>query len=172
MKGQSEIVTFVLLFLIGLLLFAAAIAWSGGIFQKNVDIGKTTVAENFIGEVDSSIQSVIKNGGSRTIDYRVSGTIELTDAGYNDAIEIKTSMTANIPRYWINITRPGSLGTIREMLDGTVLRIQLSYPEQDNYAIDLFTDGPKAAQPERITIEKNDTFIDNGKTIIRIKLTF
>lgn len=172
MKAQSEIVTFVLLFLIGLVLFATTIAWSGGIFQRNVDLGRVTTAENFMSSMDSSIQSVIKNGGSQTIAYGAGGTMELMDQGYSDIIEIKMPITAELPKYWINTTKSGALGNIREMLDGTIMRLQLSYPQQDQYIVDLFTDGTKISQPESITIEKNDTFVENGKTIIRIKLTF
>ena len=50
-KGQSEVVTFILLFLVGLALFMASIAWSSGLFQQNVDIGRVATAENFIFEL-------------------------------------------------------------------------------------------------------------------------
>ena len=82
-KGQSEVVTFVLLFLIGLVLFMGAVAWSTGLFQQNVDIGKVTTAENFMYDLDSSIQSVIRHGGNQGIRYGIDGTIEIKDVGYD-----------------------------------------------------------------------------------------
>ena len=171
-KGQSEVVTFVLLFLIGLVLFMGAVAWSTGLFQQNVDIGKVTTAENFMYELDSSIQSVIRHGGNQAINYRIDGTIEIRDVGYEDYIEVKMPVTIDLPRYWINITRADSAGSIREILEGTDLRIQLSYPEKDDYIIDLYTEGAKVAQPDQIFVEKTGTAEDQGKTIISIKVTF
>ena len=119
-KGQSEVVTFILLFLIGLALFMAAISWSSGLFQQNVDAGKVATTENFMFKLDSAIQSVIRHGGSQYVNYDIDGTIELLGSEYNDAIEVKTPVTVSLPRYWINITKPDSLGSIREILEGNI----------------------------------------------------
>ena len=171
-KGQSEVVTFILLFLIGLVLFMAAISWSSGLFQQNVDAGKVATAENFMFELDSSIQSVIRHGGSENVNYNVDGTISLLGSEYNDAIEIQTPVTIALPRYWINITRPDSLGNIREILDGSTLRIELTYPEREDFIVDLYTEGSKVSTPDMILIEKTGVTEDQEKTVIRIKLTF
>ncbi len=175
MKGQSEIVTFVLLFLIGVILFVSAVAWSGNLFERNVDLAKITSAENFMTNLDKEIQSIIKFGGQKTINYNIDGTIELIE-GDPDKIEIKTPANVVVPDYWINISSSESHGVIQEMLDGNIFRIHLFYPVQDNYGIDLFTEGPRLATPSRIKIEKEGTItriIDNEDYIfVRVKITF
>ncbi|MBR9682411.1 MAG: hypothetical protein GOV02_01935 [Candidatus Aenigmarchaeota archaeon] len=150
----------------------AAISWSSGIFQQNVDSGKVMTAENFMFELDSSIQSVIRHGGSESINYNIDGTIGLLGSEYNDAIEVKTPVTIGLPNYWINITRTDSLGSIREILDGNILRIELTYPERNDYIVDMYTEGSKVSTPDIIIIEKTGITEYQGKTVIRIKLTF
>ncbi|MFQ6056854.1 MAG: hypothetical protein ACE5J3_12835, partial [Methanosarcinales archaeon] len=59
MKGQSEIIVFILLFLIGFILFSSSVLWSRGIFQRNVDIGKINAAENFMKNLDEKIKNII-----------------------------------------------------------------------------------------------------------------
>lgn len=174
MRGQSEIVTFVLLFLIGVILFISAVAWSRGLFERNVDLAKITSAENFMENLDKKIQSIIKFGGQETIDYNVDGTIELIE-GSPDNIEIKIPADVVVPRYWVNISSPESSGVIQEMLDGTIFRIRLFYPLGD-YGIDLFTEGPRIATPARVKIEKTDTITktigNTSYSFIKIKVTF
>jgi len=77
MKGQSEIMIFVLLLAIGLMIFMIAIFWGWGIFQQNMDMAKVAAAENFMRKLNDEILSSIKYGGSRSFDYNLDGTIEL-----------------------------------------------------------------------------------------------
>ena len=77
MKGQAEIIIFLLLFIIGVLLFASATVWSRGIFQENVDFTMLESAERFMKDLDSRISDVIKFGGMQEIDYGIGGTIEI-----------------------------------------------------------------------------------------------
>jgi hypothetical protein len=154
MKGQSEIIVFVLLFLIGVILFVSAVAWSSGIFEKNADMLRVTASEKLIQDLDNSIKDVIKFGGSKIIDYTIDGTIELVD---EKTIEMKVPASIELPDYWINITSGSSY--IRERLDGNLLRIQLIYEN-----IELYTEGPRLSKPDSIKIEK-----DLGG---RIRITF
>jgi hypothetical protein len=175
MRGQSEIVTFVLLFLIGVILFISAITWSRGLFDRNIDIAKVTAAENFIENLDKKIQSTVSFGGKESLDYNVDGTIQLIDSN-PDIIEIKTTADVVVPDYWVNISSPGSSSITQEMLDNTIFRIRLFYPPQEEYKIDLFTEGAVLAKPEYVIIERNDTtteIVNNEKiTVIKIKITF
>lgn len=162
-KGQSEIIIFVILFLIAVILFSISLFWGRDIFQKNIDSGKVSSIEGFVKNLDNRIQSTIKFGGEQVIDYRLNAVIQLVDIY---TIEIQEPVKIEMPNYWINITPPNSPTVIREMLDGDVFRIQLYYPPEKN-DIELFTEGPRVANPKTIKIEK--TYVSNK---IRIKLIF
>jgi len=165
MKGQSEILVFVLLFLLSISLFTVAVFWSKDIFQQNVDMTKVSSAEKFMKDIDYSIKSLIKFGGHEEIDYNVDGPIILVD---NKTIEVRVVVPSEIslPKYWNNISSDSSY--IREMLDGDVFRVQLIYPEN----IEFFTEGPTLAKPKLVKIEKNSTDIKNEKVTIKIRITF
>ncbi len=166
MKGQSEIIVFILLFIIGVSLFLAAVLWSRGIFDRNADMAKLNAAESFMTRLDDKIQNVMKFGGRDSIDYNIDATIELIGI---DKIEVRSPVTIEIPREWINISSDGSI--IKEKLEGDLLRVQLYYPE-DEYAVHLFTEGPRIATPQKVVIEKDSTYKDNNRLYVKIRLTF
>lgn len=168
MRGQTEILVFVLLFLLSIGLFTVAVFWSKDIFQQNVDMSKVSAAEKFMKDMDYNIKSLIKLGGYEEIDYKVDGPIILVD---NNTIEVRAIVPSEISlsRYWNNISSDSSY--IREMLDGDVFRIQLIYPENE-YKIEFFTDGPTLAKPKIVRVEKNSTYIENNKLTIKIRVTF
>jgi hypothetical protein len=167
MKGQSEIIVFILLFLIGIALFSAAFVFSTGIFNQNIDIAKVTSAENTMKSLDSKIQSVIGYGGSQTIDYPINENIEVLDS---QTLEIRFPASVEIPRYWINVTTQ-QRSYIREMRDGEMFRIQLVYPGTEDLEVEFFSD-TAISKPSSITIEKASTSTVMGKAIVRIKLIF
>lgn len=173
-KGQSEIVTFVLLFLIGVSLFLSAVVWGRSSMERNADIARIAATESFMKELDNDIQSVAKFGGEMIINYKSDGTILLNDIGSQDTVEIRTEVAGELPKYWVNLTSQESFSLIREKLEGNMFIIQLSYPNKITYGIDLFTQGPYEASPQMVAIEKNSTYIDpaSGKTMMKIEITF
>lgn len=168
MKGQSEILVFVILFLLGISLFIIAILWGKDIFQQNVDMSKSSSAEIFVKDLDYNIKSLIKYGGHEEITYRVDGPITLIG---NNTIEVRTVVPSGIslPKQWKNITSDYSY--IREMVDGDVFRVQLTYPE-DEYKVVFFTDGPVLSKPKTVKIENNYSSFENNKATIKIRITF
>jgi hypothetical protein len=166
MRGQSEILVFVLLFIISIALFVAATSWSRNIFQQNVDVAKIENTEKFMRDLNENIQSIIKFGGSREIRYNIDGTIGLFDS---ETIEVKIPVSIPLPKDWVNISSDNSY-YIQERLEGDTLRIQLKYPEND-YKVELFTDGTTLSNPRYVYVERNQT-TNVGKTVIRIKITF
>jgi len=168
MKAQSEILVFVLLFLLSISLFTITVFWSKDVFQQNIDMTKVSSAEKFVKDIDYAIKSLIKFGGYKEIDYKVDGPITLIDS---KTIEVRTVISSEIslPMYWNNISSDYSY--MREMLDGDVFRIQLIYPE-NGYKINFFSDGPSLAKPKSVKIEKNSTNIENNKLTIKIRITF
>jgi len=166
MRGQSEILIFVLLFLISIALFVAATAWSKSIFQQNVDVARVENTEKFMRDLNENIQSVIKFGGSKEIRYDIDGTIGLVDS---ETIEVKIPVSIPLPKDWVNISSDNSY-YIREVLEGDTLVIQLKYPQTD-YKVELFTDGTTLSNPNYVYVERNRT-TGVGITVIKIKITF
>ena len=102
--------------------------------------------------------------------------VRFIDSGISDVIELRKDVTTKVvPEEPIDITPPGSLGVIKEQMEGSTFKIQLAYPLQDNFAVDFFTDGMTTATPRSIRIEKNSTYNMEigGKTyeVVKIKLT-
>jgi hypothetical protein len=165
MKAQAEIIVFLLLLIIGVILFSSATVWSRGIFQENVDFSRLESTEKFMKDLDNSIANVIKFGGMRELEYNIGGTIELLDPR---TIEVRVPFSLQIQENWINISEGNSY--IMERKDGTDLVLQLVYPEGD-YKVDFFTDNSSLAQPDYLKIEKNSTVFDTPP-MIKIKITF
>ncbi|MBU3905011.1 MAG: hypothetical protein KJ906_02600 [Nanoarchaeota archaeon] len=171
MKGASEVIVFVLLFLIGVSLFLSSVVWSQSLFERNSDMAKLNSVEAFMNQLDSKIQNVMKFGGKDSIDYGINAPIELVGT---NIIEIRTTMTVDIPNEWINIT-VGENSEIREIKEGTILRLQLFYSDDNperSYAIHLETDRPRVATPQKIYIERGNSFKSGEITYNSIKLTF
>jgi hypothetical protein len=168
MKGQSEILVFVLLFLLSIGLFITAIFWSKGIVQNSVEMAKVSSAERNAKDISESIDSIVKFDGYDEVDYSSDGPIVLLN---DNTLELRTTVTTDLslPKSWTTIASEGSI--IREMLEADILRIQLNYPETDKKIV-LFTDGPTLAKPNIIRIEKNATLVENGKQTIKIRITF
>lgn len=176
MRGQSQIVVYVLLLLITLVLVFTAVSWGSGISQSNVDIGRVTAAENWMKSFDASIQSVIRSGGGIRVDYPLGSEISLSDVGLDDTVEVRMPVSLDLPNQWINITSVSGAGLIRERKDGDYVRIQLSYPLRPGFAVDLYTDGPQIATPHTIMIERNSTYTQTvgsaTYTVAKVRIRF
>ena len=168
MKGQSEMIIFLLLFIIGIALFTSATFWSKGIFQQNVDIARVENAEKFMKELNDNILNIIKYGGSQDMEYSVDGTIEINST-HNYILEVKVPVTISLPRQWVVISNDSSY--IQEMLDGDNFRIQVVYP-QSSYKVEFFTEGSRLTRPTYLSLERNLTYASSGMTVIKIKVTF
>ena len=166
MKGQSEMLIFVLLFLIGIALFTSATIWSRSIFQQNIDVARIEKAEKFMKELNDAISNIIKFQGSQEIKYKLDGTIELVD---DETVEVKIPVTISLPTEWVNISSDTSF--IREKLEGRDFRIQLIY-SQSNYKVEFFTEGSTKATPDYVKLERDQTYSNAGTTVIKIKVTF
>jgi len=168
MKAQTELLIFILMFLLSISMFVISVTWSRDVFQQNVGMTEVSLAEKFMKELDYNIKSIIEYGGYKDIDYNIDGPISLMD---NKTLEVRVVVPSvvSVSKDWNTISSEKSY--IREMLDGDVFRIQLNYPDSD-YKIILFTDGPSLARPERLRIEKNSTYVDNDLTTIKIRITF
>ena len=166
MKAQAEIIVFLLIFIIGILLFASATVWSRGIFQENADFTMLESAEKFMKDLDNRISDVIKFGGMQELDYGIGGIIEIYDP---QTIEVRVPLTMQLQNNWLNISEGDSY--IMERKEGTDLVLRLVYSGNDDYDVVFFTDGSSLAQPDYIKIEKNSTDFVSA-SMIKIKITF
>ncbi|MFH1229418.1 MAG: hypothetical protein V1678_03275 [Candidatus Aenigmatarchaeota archaeon] len=166
MIGQSEIMVFVLLLVIGVSLFTSATIWSRDIFQQNVDVARVESAEKFMKDLNEDIQSIVKFGGSRELRYGLEGTIRIADS---QTIEVGVPVTIPLTNSWVTISSDDSY-YIRERLEGDFFKLQLNYTSQD-YRIEFFTDGPTLSTPSIVKVERNQT-TSTGQTVIKIKVTF
>jgi|GEM_PF-2251357 len=93
-RGQSNLISVVLLTLIMVTLVAITYMWGMPLVEKQKDTVKVSDAEKFMKELDDKIQNVIKNGGTQIIDNpKLPGTLKMIDNGINDAIELKFETT-------------------------------------------------------------------------------
>jgi hypothetical protein len=168
MKGQSEILVFILLFLLSISMFVTSVFWSRGIFDRNMDTAKVSSIEKNAKGIDEGLRSVIRFGGMGEADYSVDGPITLVN---DNTLEIRTVIASDmsLPKYWVNLSSGYSY--IRETIEGDILRVQIVYPEGDQ-KVSLFTDGPMLAKPSIVRFEKNATSFENGKQTIKIRITF
>lgn len=190
-KGQSQVVVFILIFLIFTVLVFSTYFWSKSMFERNIDANKLSTAEQFMSGLDSKIQRVAQTGGKEAVDYGLSGTLKLIqgvlpDGTPDDIVEYESATSIELPEQWIclNTANPSKAGSIsdsvsiiRENKIGGVLKIQLFYrlrSDTQGYIVDLFAEGNLIAEKE-ITIERNstETKIIAGKQVFiqKIKLT-
>jgi hypothetical protein len=166
MIGQSEVMVFVLLLIIGVSLFTSATIWSRDIFQQNVDVAKVESAEKFMKDLNDDIQSIVKFGGSRDLRYGMDGTIGIIDG---QTLEVGVPVTIPLTNSWVTVSSDDSY-YIRERLEGDIFKLQLNYTSQD-YGIVFFTDGASLSTPGMVKVERNQT-TSTGRTVIKIKVTF
>jgi hypothetical protein len=166
MRGQNEVLIFVLLFVIGIALFTSATVWSRGIFQQNIDVARVESSEKFMKELNDAVLNIIKFGGSQEMEYNLDGTIELLD---DKTIEVKVPVNLPLSSQWVNISSDTFF--IQEKLEGDMLRIQLNCT-QSNYKVEFFTEGPRLAKPDYLSVERNSTYDASSLTVIKIKITF
>jgi len=152
MKGQSEIIVFILLFMIGTVLFISAVAWSRGMFSTQADAGNLVAIESFIGTLDDKIQNLIEYGGQEEIDYPLNAAIKLTNS---TQVEIYSKLDVAVPAYWVDI-RKTEISTIQERYGGDIFYIRLNY-HPELYDLKLVTKGFTQAVPKRIILEKDDS---------------
>lgn len=164
MKAQNEVLNFIILFIIGLVLFTSAVIWSRGIFQQNVDLSNLESAEKFMKDLNGYVDNIIRFGGSQNLNYALGGPIELVDS---KTIEVKVPIKMSLSKNWINISETNT-SYIQEKTDNSNLRLQLIYPG-DDYSVEFFTEGPSLATPNYVKLERVQT---SDPSDIKIKVTF
>lgn len=83
MKGQSEIIGYVMLFLIGIGLVGTAIIWGIPLIHKKQDAKKMDDIYNFFLLLNEKIKSVAKGGVEETLTFPAEGVATLFPSNYN-----------------------------------------------------------------------------------------
>ena len=95
MKGQSQVVTGVLLVLIMITLVGVTYFWGIPLIQKQKDVVTVSNMERFLKTLNEKIQNVVKNGGTQKISgFDIPGEFELKDDEDRFVLNFKT--TGNI----------------------------------------------------------------------------
>lgn len=187
MKAQTEIIAFVLIFMVSVALIFSAIMWGKPLFEKNIETSSLESAEQFMKELDNKIQSIASKGGKERMDFNLKGTLKLIEgkeAVPDDILEFEAKTNLKLPEKWIllNTANESKVGKatdttsiIREIKLEDVLKIQLFYRLRENYIIDLYVEGNSITSTS-VTIEKTGSSVEsiNGKEVFipKVKLVF
>ena len=94
-KGQSQVVTGVLLLLIMISLVSVTYFWGIPLIQKQKDVVTVSNIERFLKNLNDKIQIVAKNGGTQKITgFDIPGELKLDDE--SDRFELDFKTTGNI----------------------------------------------------------------------------
>ncbi|MFB6075665.1 MAG: hypothetical protein ABEK17_00835 [Candidatus Aenigmatarchaeota archaeon] len=161
MKGQTQIMSAVLLTGIMVGLISVAYIWGGPMIQKQKDIVKLNNMENFMENLNKEIRDVAKNGGTSKLNVDLPGLLRIVNngSGCNNNVdkiilEFETQGTAIEPGTEIvlegedkSVTKPmgNEAGVILEkaekMGDKYRMSIKLFFRElvgqEDSYIINL-----------------------------------
>lgn len=92
MKGQSQVVTGVLLVLIMITLVGVTYFWGIPLIQKQKDVVTVSNMERFLKSLNEKIQDVAKNGGTQKISgFDIPGKFELKDKEDRFVLNFKTT---------------------------------------------------------------------------------
>ncbi|MFB6088832.1 MAG: hypothetical protein ABEK36_03585 [Candidatus Aenigmatarchaeota archaeon] len=79
MKGQTQIMSAVLLTGIMIGLISVAYIWGGPMIQKQKDVVKLDDMESFMRNLDKEIRNVAKNGGTTNLNVNLPGSLKIIE---------------------------------------------------------------------------------------------
>ncbi len=178
MKAQSEVLNFILMFLILIIMIFAAYFWALPIFEDSNDTAKKNIAEHFIRELDSKIQRIAKFGGYETIDYNLDGILQIKENATDRWIEYKTLYKPKFTEKWFYLSgnetfevgQTDTKSIIKERKKGNNLYIELWYRKTGNTKIEIIP--TQKIVTRHIKIEKLKTIAENGINKILVKIDF
>lgn len=114
MKGQTQVVSTIIVVLLILTSVATLLPWSNRVIQKKKDIKSLDDTYNFFLKLDSTIRDVAKNGGEQTLDLDIPGIVNVYPDGmgheYDNSIMFTfQSRASNIASGdWIPLNTPNT----------------------------------------------------------------
>lgn len=177
-KGQTEIVSTTLFFLIAIILLFSVFVWGNSVIGGNSDEARLFASEQFMRNIDDKIQNIAKNGGIETLRMPSGGSIIIAEGGI---IEYGLQGKADMPQEWlyiygsespeVGITEPPSV--IREKKENDRIKIHLYYRNRTGskkYLIFPIISHESSGQ-NMIKIESNGTQIIGDLVLNRVKLS-
>lgn len=79
MKGQTQIMSAVLLTGIMIGLIGIAYVWGGPMIQKQKDVVKLDNMETFMQNLNKEVKSVAKNGGTSKLNVKLPGSLKVVN---------------------------------------------------------------------------------------------
>jgi hypothetical protein len=86
MKGQSQVVSVVLIVALGLASLAFVLPWTFSMIQKKQDMKSLDDAYSFFKSLDETIKDVAKNGGEEFLKIEVPGLLSVYPKSVNDPL--------------------------------------------------------------------------------------
>ena len=182
MRGQGDILVFLLLSLIGLVLVFSAMSWGQGVFAGSSDATKFENARAFMGRLDTAIVSASRFGGEESVAMGLEGTLKLVQ-NTSDPLDVSLvfSMPSNLelPADWApvntaNASKAGCIADTTSVLmqrkNGAEVELKLFYRTRDGYAILPYTDGSRVMSTGIVTVAGGGSEKLGGITVSKVKL--
>ncbi len=84
MKGQTKIISVMLIILIATAAIATVLPWTYSMIQKKQDMKSIEDAYNFFETLDATIRNVAQNGGEESLTLKVPGKLEIIPDALSD----------------------------------------------------------------------------------------
>lgn len=100
-KGQSQMVSAIIIVLIGLGIVGTVFPWASSVIQKKKDSKSVEDVYNFFQSLDSSIVDIARNGGEESLELKVPGKITVYPESYlgplnNSIVFVFQSKVSNV----------------------------------------------------------------------------
>ena len=115
-KGQSQMVSALMIVLISLGILGAVFPWASSVIQKKKDTRSVEDVYNFFQKLDSTIINIARNGGEESLEIKIPGKINVYPESYPDLtlnnsivfeFQSKVSNVASSTN-WIPLNTPNS----------------------------------------------------------------
>ncbi len=117
-KGQSQVVSAIIIVLVGLSIVGTVYPWAQSVIQKKKDSKSMEDTYNFFGELEKSIVDVARNGGEESLELDVPGKLYVypessTDELNNSIVFTFESKVSNVAESseWIPLNTPNTNST-------------------------------------------------------------
>jgi hypothetical protein len=101
LKAQSEIVSTILLIGISIAAISVAYLWGLPLIEKGQSSNKIASAENTMRIVDAAISDVVKNGGQKSVEVNLDGSLEVSSQENSIIYRITTKKAGVATTEWI-----------------------------------------------------------------------
>ena len=110
LKAQSEVVSTILLIGISIAAVSIAYMWGLPLIEKGQSSNKIASAENTMGIIDAAISDVIRNGGQKSVDVNLDGSLEVSSQENSIMYRITTKKAGVATTEWVPMNEDDTFG--------------------------------------------------------------